>query len=63
MENNIGSQITYAAAGATTFLGLTVDAWGIIGVVVGIVVTIITFLVNLYFKNQHLELAKNEKST
>ena len=53
--------ITYTVAGGTVFLGMTVEEWGIAGVVIGIVITLSTFAVTVYFKRQHLKLArKNE---
>ena len=61
MIKESAAPITYGAAGGTVFLGMTVEEWGIAGVVIGILITLATFAVTVYFKRQHLKLAmKNE---
>lgn len=53
MNHNIESAATtvsYGASGATMFLGLTVDEWGIAAAVVGIFGVICTFAFNAWFK-------------
>lgn len=40
---------SYGASGATLFLGLTVDAWGIVAAIVGIVGVIATFSFKVWF--------------
>ena len=44
------SAASYTSAGGVTMLGLTVEAWGIAGVIVGITITILTFATNVWFK-------------
>lgn len=46
---------TYAAAGGTVYFGLTLNE---IGVVVGICATIVTLVMNWWFKKQHLDIAR-----
>ena len=61
MIKESAAPLTYAVAGGTVFMGMTVEEWCIAGVVIGIVVTLATFAVTVYFKRQHLKLArKNE---
>jgi hypothetical protein len=45
---------SYSASGAAVFLGLTVDEWGIVGVLVGIVLGAATFAFNVWFKMKHI---------
>lgn len=49
----IGTNLSYAAAGGSVFLGLTVDQWGIVGVLVGIVLGLATFGFNVWFKMKY----------
>lgn len=44
---------TYAASGVSVFLGLTVDEWGIVGVIFGIAVAVATFAFNAWFKMKY----------
>ena len=44
------SLASYTTASGTVFLGMTSDTWGIIGVVVGITIAVLTYSTNLYFK-------------
>lgn len=40
-----------------TVFGLTTSEWSVIGVVGGLVIALLGFAVNVYFKRQHLVLA------
>jgi hypothetical protein len=42
----------YVAAGGTSFAAFTLNEWGVL---VGIVVTILTFLVNWYYKRKGVQ--------
>jgi hypothetical protein len=52
MEQTITS-VSYAAGTATAVLGLTVDEWGIVAAIVGIVSVIATFAFNAWFKMKY----------
>ena len=52
MNFNLAS---YTTAGGSVFLGLQADTWGIVGVVVGIVIAVLTYGTNVYFKCQILK--------
>lgn len=43
----------YGASGVSVFMGFTVDEWGVIGVVVGIVLAVATFAFNVWFKMRY----------
>lgn len=52
------SAATYAASGGALIFGFSVNEFAAI---VGATVAILTFFVNLWFKYQHLELARHGK--
>lgn len=54
----VATGLTYAASGATTVWGFNAEQWGILGIIVGIVLGIGTFIVNLYYKQKHLKIAE-----
>ena len=58
MIKEMFSPATYGAAGATVFLGLSIEQWGVVGVVVGILIGLANLLANIWFKRQHLKIAK-----
>lgn len=39
-------------------LGLTTSQWSVVGVMGGLVIALLGFVVNIYFKRQHLLIAK-----
>jgi len=45
--------ISYTASSTTVFLGLTVDEWGIVAALIGIVGVIATFAFNAWFKMKY----------
>jgi len=49
----VSTAASYGASGAAVFFGLTVDEWGIIGVLVGIALGVATFAFNVWFKMKH----------
>lgn len=53
MITSVVSKATYSAAGATTFLGFTVEEWGTIGVIAGIVIGAATFAFNVWFNMKY----------
>ncbi len=48
--NHILTGASYGTSTATIFAGLTVDEWGIAGVVVGIFFIILTYATTVWFK-------------
>lgn len=55
----LATTASYTASGATVFLGLTVDEWGIAAALVGIVGVVATFAFNAWFKMKyHKDLSK-----
>ena len=56
MTDRIASQITYAASGSAVILGLDAAE---LAAIVGALVAVLTFAVNLWFKAQHLKIARN----
>lgn len=54
-----GSAIATASgvAGETVF-GLTTNQWSVVGVIGGLVIALLGFFVNIYFKRQHLLIAQ-----
>jgi len=51
--DEIGTVASYTASGAAVWMGLTVDEWGIIGVLVGICLGVATFAFNVWFKMKY----------
>ena len=51
----IAGKAAYASAGGTFVAGITLNEWAII---IGIVATIVTLLMNWYYKQKHLDLAR-----
>lgn len=47
------TNISYSAAGASVFLGLTVNQWGVVGVIAGIALGVATFAFNVWFKMKY----------
>jgi uncharacterized membrane protein len=45
--------VSYTASGATVFMGLTVDEWGIAAAVIGILGVVCTFIFNAWFKMKY----------
>lgn len=42
----------YVASGTTVILGLTQEQWSILALIIGIILSVATFIINLYFKVQ-----------
>jgi len=53
LTEQVSTVASYGASGAAVFLGITVDEWGIIGVMVGMGLGIATFLFNMWFKMKY----------
>ncbi len=54
--------ITYAAsATAVTMGGLTSGEWQMAGVIGGLILGVLTFVTNLYYKHKILKLRQNER--
>ena len=62
MTSEVAGKITtgaaYAGSSIPAILGLTRDEWQVVGIIIGSLLAILTFLVNLHFKNEHLKIAK-----
>jgi hypothetical protein len=52
------STVAYGGGGTAVYFGLTAGEWQVVGVVGGIVIGLAGFFTNLYFKHQHLKLAR-----
>lgn len=57
MSNHI-SGVTYVASGASIFFGLTLNE---IGAIVGASVAVVSLIINIYYKHQHLVLARQKR--
>lgn len=44
-----------------TVLGLTTSQWSVVGVIGGLVIALLGFLVNVHFKRQHLLIAQKRR--
>lgn len=51
---------TYTGAGSAVFFGLTANEFAAIG---GVVIALIGLLVNIWFKHQHLQIAKKQSKS
>ena len=51
---------TYGVAGATVYFGMTIEQWGVIGVVSGIVIGLLNLSATIWFKRQHLKIARRK---
>lgn len=51
----ITEKAAYTSAGGTMVAGFTLNEWAI---VIGIIATIVTLLMNWYYKQKHLDLAR-----
>lgn len=55
---------SYGIAVGVTYMGLTPEQWSVVGIVSGIAIGFLTLIasqaVNIYFKHQHLKLARQE---
>lgn len=47
--------ISYGVSGGTVFLGLNAEEWGIVGVLCGITLGILTFMFNVWWKLRYTE--------
>lgn len=52
--DQLATTVSYTASGVAVFLGLTVDEWGIIAAIIGIIGVVATFLFNAWFKMKYL---------
>lgn len=51
----VTEKAAYTSAGGTMVAGFTLNEWAII---IGIIATIVTLLMNWYYKQKHLDLAR-----
>ena len=49
---------TYGIAGATVYFGMNIEQWGIVIGVAGIVIGLLNLSAYIWFKWQHLKIAK-----
>lgn len=47
------TSVSYSASGVAVFLGLTVDEWGIMAAIVGILGVVSTFCFNAWFRMKY----------
>ena len=52
MTQEMTTKAALTAAAGTTFMGLTVDEWGIVGIITGIVFGAITLGINWYYNHK-----------
>ena len=57
-QGKAATVVAYTGSGVSVMFGLTKDEWQVIGVLGGLAIGIITYLTNVYFKNEHLKIAK-----
>jgi hypothetical protein len=57
LATKASSVATYGGAGSAIFFGLTANEFGAI---CGVVIGVIGLVANIYFKHQHLKLARKE---
>lgn len=57
LATKASSLATYGGAGSAIFFGLTANEFGAI---CGVVIGVIGLVANIYFKHQHLKLARKE---
>lgn len=55
VATKVTSAASFTSALSTAYFGLTLNE---LGVIVGIIATIVTVVMNWYFKSQHLKLAR-----
>lgn len=58
MIEKVSAAATYSGAGTAVYFGFSPGGWQVIGIVGGLIFAAAGFLTNLYFKHQHLKLAK-----
>ena len=51
--DNMTTAASYSASGTAVFMGLTVDEWGIVGVLVGMALGLVTLGFNIWFKMKY----------
>ncbi len=57
MADKISTAVTYTASGSAVAFGLNANE---VGAIVGASVAILSLLINIWFKHQHLKLAKQK---
>jgi uncharacterized membrane protein len=51
----------YVGSGGALVFGLTANQWSVLGIIAGIVIALLGFLVNWYYRDQHLRLARAQR--
>lgn len=51
---------TYGGGGSALVFGLTANEWSVIGVISGIVIGLLGWVTSVYFKHQHLKIARQK---
>lgn len=54
------TKISYGAGASSVFLGFTVEEWGVIGIVGGLIFSAATFGFNVWFKLRYMSNKRNE---
>lgn len=52
--------VMYSGGGTAVYFGLTPSEWQVVGVIGGILIGIAGLLVNVWFKQKHLDLARQQ---
>jgi hypothetical protein len=52
----IATGAQYTGAGSAVYFGLSAGEWSVVGIISGIVVAVGGFIVNWYYREQHLRL-------
>lgn len=50
--------VAYGGGGTAVYFGLSSGEWQAIGVIGGILIGVVGYLTNVYFKHQHLKIAR-----
>lgn len=60
--HKVASASMYGGSGAAVYFGFTPGEWQVIGILGGLFFAAAGFIANIWFKHQHLVLAKQGKS-
>jgi hypothetical protein len=58
MIEKASAAVAYTGGGTAVYFGLSPGEWQALGVIGGILIGLAGYLTNLYFKHQHLKLAR-----
>jgi hypothetical protein len=58
MITKVATTAQYGGSGGAFYFGLSAGEWQVIGVVGGLLIALLGFAINWYYKAQHLKLAR-----